>query len=175
MPYIRAIAVALVVTAFVISGCGGSTSSSSRSQAPVHAVSQRATATNGLPLSREALIARADAICKSINARLNSTVLSSRRQVERFFPRMASFERKALSELRALVPPPSLSRDWSNVIASIETLADNTTKFSEALKSLDGAELNRAAQALAASNYRTRKPMLEAAANAGFSECAHVL
>lgn len=178
---IAPLALAAIVLVFILilaaTGCGSSTKSSSQttSSAQTESSSHAATApaTPGRPLTNTELIAKANFICKGILAKLNAGSFKSRRDLERIAPPLAAYEMTALHELNTLTPPATLAGPYSQVIASIRILAENTGKMAQALTT-KSASLERAVHQLVATNYQIRAPMLATAAHAGFTECAQV-
>jgi hypothetical protein len=170
MLHTRFAALALILTTFAASGCGGSktTSSASKTTSPAYQTASTSAPTG--PLTHAEAIARTNAICARLLAKLEASVVRTSQDFLRIMPQLASYERSVAAELRRLTPPASLVHSWRQVILSIETLADNTVKGIRYAKSGN----TKAGKALLLSNVKTRKPMLEAAGRAGFTQCAQV-
>src|SRR5260370_2420778 len=105
----RLAAVALAATALVASGCGSSAK----------------------PLTRAELTAKANAICKSVTAKLAGHTVKTQKDIARVATELASFEQSALTDLSKLVPPAELADDWKQFVAGAQTLAENTSKLGE--------------------------------------------
>ncbi len=106
-------AAALVTLAVAVAGCGGSSAK---------------------PLTRAELTAQANAICKTVTAKLASKTINNEKDIARVAPELASFEQSALTKLSKLVPPAELANDWKQFVADAETLAENTAKLGEYAK-----------------------------------------
>jgi hypothetical protein len=105
-------AVALAATMLAAFGCGSSAK----------------------PLTRAELTIKANAICKTVTAKLSSRTLKTPQDIARFATELASFEQSALTDLSKLVPPAELANDWKRFIAGAQTLAENTSKLGEYAK-----------------------------------------
>ncbi len=141
----RLAAVALAATTVAIAGCGGSEK----------------------PLTHAELVSKANAICKTVTAKLATKTTNSVKDIARVAPELASFEQKALSELSKLVPPAYLESDWKQFIAGAETLAENTSKLGEYAK----ANELKAAGKLITSSETTQHQMEAIAKRNGLTEC----
>ncbi len=148
----RLAALVLVVTTLAASGCGDSSGSSNS-------------------LTRSELIARADAICRRVNAKLASTTISRPQDYARLLLPLAAYERAAVAEMRKLIPPASVANGWQQVLAGAQTLADATAKLGESVKgnSLQGTPSTRSASIAAA---KGTQQMTAAARREGFKDCA---
>jgi hypothetical protein len=119
--------IALAVAALLAAGCGGQS-----------------------PLSRAALVQRADAICKRIGARravANATVGSvttqhALKELVHVVPAVVFYERKAIAEMRKLKPPTTLSADWQKLLVGAQERANNTVQIYTLAKArnLEGAQ-----------------------------------
>lgn len=163
MGYRRTVIIALAATALAASGCGSSSSSSNGG-------SNNNSGNTGAskPLTRAELVAKADAICKSINARLNATGASSNKGGAQVFLRLAAFEQTALAELEKFNPPAVLAGDWRQIVASGRTLAADTAKYSEYTKLKNPT----AAQSVVVSGDKIRQQASTMARSDGFNDCA---
>lgn len=150
----------LVAAALAAGGCGGG-SSDARSAGPLP---------DGSPRSQ--LIARADAICRRLNAQIKANKQSSLRlnEIARFAPRNAALEATALKELSKLTPPASIARDWHQVIAYRRTLMEELVKLGRYAK----ANNARAIHKLAASKKRVHQKLLATATRNGFKDCPQI-
>jgi hypothetical protein len=121
------------------------------------------------------MIAKADAICKPLNARrkaankqagavTNATALS---KVAAIGQGIVAAERSAIAQLRGLTPPSDLASAWRKILAGAELLAGNTAKLGEAAKAKD---LKRA-EVLIHEDQQSEKALIPVAAKAGFRHC----
>ncbi len=144
----RLAAATLAATTMAIAGCGGSEK----------------------PLTHAELVSKANAICKTVTAKLATKSANSVQDIARIAPELASFEQQALSELSKLVPPADLESDWKQFIAGAEMLAENTSKLGEYAK----ANNLKAARALITSSETTQQQMRTIAVRDGLTECEQV-
>jgi hypothetical protein len=144
----RLTAAMLAATTVAIVGCGGSQK----------------------PLTHAELVSKANAICKTVTAKLANKSASSVQDIARIAPELAAFEQKALSELSKLVPPANLESDWKQFVAGAETLAENTSKLGEYAK----ANNLKAAGRLIGSTENTQHKMQAIAKRNGLTECEQV-
>lgn len=141
-------AIALTATMLAISGCGSSSK----------------------PLTRAELTAKANAICKTVAAKISSKSANTQQEIARVASELASFEQTALTNLSKLVPPAELEGDWKQFIAGAQTLAENTAKLGEYAK----ANKLKAARALITSSEVTQKQMMAVAKHDGLTACEQV-
>lgn len=141
-------AIALTVTALAASGCGSSSK----------------------PLTRAQLTAQANAICKTVTAKIASKSVSTEQQISRVASELASFEQTALTNLSKLVPPAELEADWKRFVSGAQTLAENTAKLGEYAKSKN----LKSAKALIVSSESTQKQMVVIAKRDGLTACEQV-
>jgi hypothetical protein len=142
-------AVALAATTLAVSGCGGSSPK---------------------PLTRAELTAKANAICKTVTAKLASKTIKTQQDIARIAPELASFEQAALAELSKLVPPAELANDWKQFVAGAQTLAENTSKLGEYAK----ANNLKAAKGLITSSQAVQQQMVATAKRDGLTACEQV-
>jgi hypothetical protein len=144
----RLAALALAATTLAASGCGGSTSSSKS-------------------LTRLELVARGDAVCRRVNAKLAATTIRSKRD----YARLAVYEQAAVAEMRKLTPPASMANGWRQVVTGAQTLANATAKIGEysLADAFRGTPATRSAYTAAAEGTRQ---MVAAAQREGFKDCA---
>ena len=141
-------ALALATTTLAVSGCGSSSK----------------------PLTRAELTAKADAICKTVTAKLATRTIKTRQDIARIAPELAAFEQTALAELGKLVPPAELASDWKQFVAGAQTLADNTSKLGEYAK----ANNLKGARGLITSSQTVQKQMVATAKRDGLIACEQV-
>lgn len=138
-------ATALAATALAVSGCGGSSK----------------------PLTRAELTAKADAICKTVSAKLAGKTVNTVQGIARTAPELASFEQTELTQLGKLIPPTAIESDWKAFIAGGQRLAENTSKLGEYAK----ANNLKAARGLIAASEVTEQQMLAIAKRYGIKSC----
>ncbi|MFZ1154943.1 MAG: hypothetical protein WAN93_08575 [Solirubrobacteraceae bacterium] len=147
----RFAAVGLVATTLAASGCGSSSK----------------------PLTRAELTAKADAICKTVSAKLASRTkrgVNSQHALALLAPELASFEQSALAALGKLVPPTELEGDWKQFVTGAQTLAENTVKLGEYAK----ANNLKGAKSLITSSETVQQQMTATAKRDGFIACEQV-
>ncbi len=149
MGCIRLTAIALVTAMLAVAGCGGSSSK---------------------PLTRAELTAKADAICKTVGAKLATKTIKTQQDIARVAPELAGFEQSALAELGKLVPPATLANDWKQFVAGAQTLAENTAKLGEYAK----ASNLKAAKGLITSSEAVQLRMMAIAKRDGLTNCEQV-
>ncbi len=166
---------ALVVTAlaFAVIGCGGSKSTAQTESTSGTGASDVSSVASTGPLTKAELIAKADLICKGVTDKLEATSLGSQQAVAEFAPKMAAYEHAAVAEMKKLTPGADLTKDWKQVVASMQMLAENTDKLSEAAKKV-GNFVN-SERVLGSVNLDSRRPLLATAKRVGFKDCAEVL
>jgi hypothetical protein len=151
-PLALALALVLLLTALTAAGCGGQGST---------------------PKSR--LIARADAICKPLNARRSQanaqvgavTGVAALPKVARVAPGLAAYERAAIAELRTLTVPASLTADWQKILAGAQQLAANTAKLGDEAK---GGNLKEV-EAVIHQDQQSERELIAIATAVGFKHC----
>ena len=148
MRYTRVAAIALTATMLAASGCGSSSK----------------------PLTRAELTAKANAICKTVTAKISSRSIKSQQDIARVAGELAGFEQTALTNLSKLVPPAELEDDWKKFVAGAQTLAENTAKLGEYAKMND----LKAAKGLIVSSEATQKEMVTIAKRDGLHACEQV-
>jgi hypothetical protein len=144
----RLTAIALAATTLAVSGCGSSSK----------------------PLTRAELTAKANAICKTVSAKLASKTIKTQQDIARIAPELASFEQTALTELSKLVPPAELANDWKQFVAGAQTLAENTSKLGEYAK----ANNLKGAKGLITSSQAVQQQMVATAKRDGLTACEQV-
>lgn len=122
------------------------------------------------PLTRAELTAKANAICKTVTAKISSKSASTEQQISREASELASFEQTALANLSKLVPPAELETDWKLFVSGAQTLAENTAKLGEYAKTKN----LKAAKGLIVSSEATQKQMVVIAKRDGLTACEQV-
>jgi hypothetical protein len=141
-------AIALTAIALAASGCGSSSK----------------------PLTRAELTAKANAICKTVTAKMASKSAKNEQQISQVAGELASFEQTALADLSKLVPPAELETDWKKFVSGAQTLAENTAKLGEYAK----AKNLKAGKVLILSSENTQKQMVVIAKRDGLTACEQV-
>jgi hypothetical protein len=152
-----ALATTAVAALLAAAGCGSSGSS------------------NGAPASKARFIARADAICKPLNARRSAantevgpvTSTATLPKVAQIAPFLAAFERNAVVELRRLTAPAALAGSWRRILAGTQLLAEDSVRLGEQAKAGD---LKAVKDTIHRSQQRERE-LIAIAAPAGFAHC----
>ncbi|HEY2142002.1 MAG TPA: hypothetical protein VGG98_08080 [Solirubrobacteraceae bacterium] len=118
------------------------------------------------------MIARADAICRRLNAELAASKPASQgvHEIARVAPRRAALEQAAVSELSKLMPPAKIAREWQRVVAYRRTLAQELVKAAQFARANDIAAI----RSLATSKARGHKELNAIAIRAGFTDCARI-
>jgi hypothetical protein len=134
-----------------MSGCGGSSGAVQTSS------------------STTSLVARADAICRRLNAELvaNLPKSVSPQAVASVTPRNAALEQRAVSELARLQPPQSSAQKWREIISYRGMLATALTDLARAAKAGNRASMARLSQY----KQRVRRKLLVTGERGGFSSC----
>jgi hypothetical protein len=148
MGYRSRATIALTTIALAASGCGSSSK----------------------PLTRAELTAKANAICKTVTAKISSKSANTQQQIARVAEELSSFEQTALTNLSKLVPPAELESDWKLFVSGAQTLAENTAKLGEYAK----ANNLKAAKGLITSSEATQKQMEAIAKRDGLTACEQV-
>lgn len=131
MPRTRLTIVVLAAGAFAVSGCGGTTktsteaSSAAKTGTTTAAQESTAPASEGNALSRTVLIAKADAICSRVRDRLEENRFHTQTEIGKLGPKIAAYEYAAVAQLKKLVPPASLVSDYQQIVKGTETLASD--------------------------------------------------
>ena len=133
---------------FAVSGCGSSSK----------------------PLTRAELTAKANAICKTVSAKISTKSVNSQQEIARAASELATFEQSALVGLSKLIPPAELESDWKKFIAGAQTLAENTAKLGEYAK----ANNLKAGRSLIVSSNNVQKQMVVIAKRDGLTTCEQV-
>jgi hypothetical protein len=148
MGHTRVAAIALTATMLAASGCGSSSK----------------------PLTRAELTAKANAICKTVTAKISSRSVKTQQDIARVAGELASFEQTALTNLSKLVPPAELEDDWKQFVAGAQTLAENTAKLGEYAKTNN----LKGAKGLITSSEATQRQMVAIAKRDGLTACEQV-
>jgi hypothetical protein len=147
-----------VIVAIAAAGCGSSNNSSSTS-------------------SKAKLVAAADPICKQIStartaanaavSKVSSSTAKTLATLARVAPPVAADEHQAVGRLHALHVPSSLTSDWRQLLAGMETLANDATQIGEHAK----AHEYKAIVSLTSSGRKVREQLTTIANRDGFTYC----
>lgn len=171
----------LVATVLLTAGCGGSSSKAGSTSVSSTGIASSGVGTtaarvstsgSGHSLTAAQLVARGDAICMRLAARLvaANTVVRSTSDTIRIAPQRAAVEQVAVAELSKLVPPVSMARDWQQIVAARRTVAEDLVKIGESAASKDAQEEGSAYE----SGASAERELAAAARRSGFKHCGQV-
>ncbi len=186
-------ALALMAVAIATSGCGGSSSKTattaaasssqtSSTQTPADQTSSTQTSStqtsaaplvgvttvhvaSGTPLTRSALIAKADAICARTNIEIKAISVGNLTEFRRELPQAAIYYNAETNKLIKLVPPASLAHDWLTLIKSAQLFSEYAR-----LAGYDGQAGQNVIPAVHSAG-QARQPMTTVAQHDGFKDC----
>ena len=142
----------LVAGTLALAGCGGSSTA----------------ATAG-----SAWTAKADVICRQLNARLVSTPPgphASHAEIARNALQHAALEQAVATELGKLTPPAALTRDWAQILAYRRQLSTQLVALAASWKRNDIKRL----RVLGRSKEKIHLKLAAIAHGDGFRDCSHV-
>lgn|GEM_PF-2523916 len=145
-------------TVLSLSGCGESTGSAK-------------------PLTRSALIARGDLICRRLNTKLTITAAGGEGGgLAQLLLSQAAYEDAVTAAMRKLNPPASMANGWGQMVSGAQTLADATTKLGEYENSHNNTLFSPSPTSRAASTAMAdgTRQLTAAAGREGFKDCAQV-
>jgi hypothetical protein len=177
-------ALVLAAGAFAVSGCGGS---STTNTAQTVATATQATATTsshtvtapppptvklatGTPLTRAQLRAKAEVVCKRLNAQLAVTSVKTLKELGRALPQAAADEHAEFAQLIKLVPPSSMTNEWQQFLGGTKEWAENSAKLAVSART---RQLSLSAPLLLETRA-IHEHVAHLAKQAGFKECALV-
>lgn len=171
-PPIFALPIALAVLA--IAGCGGhsgATASSQKSRPAGTTASTRSSSAPGTG-STAGFVAKADAICRRVNAELAAGGVRRGKRVAlgtigRMASRNAAIERKGLARLESLAVPGAISVVWQRVLADRTALSRQLTELAEVVPRKDASAI----KALGTTKKRLHADLSKAAKQGGFEDC----
>jgi hypothetical protein len=174
-------ALTLAAVTFATAGCGGSSktgtdtqtaaataATGSSSSAPAAGTTTLAKLATGRPLTRTALIATADKICARTNAKTHALQTESIAGIARTFPQVALYHRNEAIELAALVPPPSMARDWELIVHDLQL---HSQYLNEVARAIDRKDQHAATHPFEHANTVINE-VIETARRAGFAHCS---
>jgi hypothetical protein len=116
----RTTAVVPLLAALCLAACGGGGASSS-SQTSAAAAAPK-------PLTRKALIARANAICRRAKTRIDAVDVPSNiqdaNQAAKYFSQVSDLSDATMAELRRLKAPAGIAADWTAYIGKQQEYVD---------------------------------------------------
>jgi hypothetical protein len=128
-------------------------------------------------LTRGELVARADPICKQVaakrtaaNEELQKAGATSAQGLDllaRVAPRVATEESQAIDRLRSLKAPSTLTSDWQQLLAGMQTLAADAAQIGAEAKAKDLKKV----EAITKSGRSTRERLTTIAQRDGFTYC----
>ena len=159
-------ALVLVATALIVAGCGGSSKTQSSSSASAGSGAGETGASSELTNSE--LIAKADAICARANAELSSSSVKSEQDYATVMPQDAAYFESEAGQLRGLKPPAGMEKDWNQIVANFQVIAEDIAKVGEYAQK---KTLARGAALYKAAN-EARQQIFAIAKRNGFKVCS---
>jgi len=162
---------AIVLTAILAAiGCSGSERVNVTATRPAsHPVTSSTTASSSSDASR--FTAKADSICKRLDAELTAPKRLVMGEIARSARRNAALERKGTVELSKLPPPALLARDWRQILMLREKLADGLVRLVRYAQAND----IRAIRTLTTAKLRIHQELSRLATHDGFRYCSQVI
>jgi hypothetical protein len=163
----------LLIGAFAIAGCGGSSSATPGAATQSSASASTASTASSAPSAASApFVAQAEAVCRRVNAEIVAldAKAGTAAEVKRVVPPTIAIERKGIAALGKLDPPASLARDWRRMLDDRRKLAVMLGGLLDAAKKNDGTSI----KPLAASKKRVHVSLTKTATANGFKDCAKV-
>jgi hypothetical protein len=154
----RLAAFLIAATVLAVSGCGGSIGSAK-------------------PLTRSALIARGDLICRRLNTKLTITAAGGEGGgLAHLLLSRAAYEHAVVVAMRTLTPPASMANGWEQMVSGAQTLAGATAKLGEYEKTHNYTLFNPSPTSRAATTAMAEgtRQITAAAGREGFNDCAQV-
>jgi hypothetical protein len=119
-------------------------------------------------LSKDELVAKADAICKRVNQRMaKEPDPKSAADLERLAKRTVAISNPAIRDMEALEPPDELKADFKKFIASLKQQLDLTKKIGAAAAKGDTAGI----QKVGADAQKAENEYRRLTGKIGFKEC----
>lgn len=119
-------------------------------------------------LTRSELIAKADAICKDLNAEREGAKAVAESKLGPTILLLGKHEQAAVTRLRKLRAPGSLSSDWQSILAADQTLAQYTLNYGSYIASHNIV----AARIQIRTAGEVQNRMKQTASEDGFKDCA---
>jgi hypothetical protein len=119
-------------------------------------------------LSKDELVAKADAICKRVNQRMaKEPDPKSAADLERLAKRTVAISNPAIHDMEALEPPSELKADFTKFIASLKQQLELTKKIGAAAAEGDTAGI----QKVGADAQKAENEYRRLTGKIGFKEC----
>ncbi len=180
-------ALTLIVTAtFLFTGCGsgsskaGSSTADSTNPGTSGDVRTSADSSSGgsnsgrsnKRLSAIQLVAKADEICRRLNAEITAakTTVQTQQDIMRVASQRAAIERVAVVDMSKLNPPASMERDWQEIILARKMLIEDLTKVSQ----YAAAKNTQNERPLYLSSANLARHMAATAQHSGFKYCGQL-
>jgi hypothetical protein len=155
-------------TALTATGCASSKTGSTGSTAHVHTMTiATVPIATGRPLARAQLIAQGDTICTGTDAKIRAISAKSTAAVINSLPQTATDYDAEVKSLSKLVPPPSMSHRWSQVVNDIQLAGEYANAAAEYAKE----KYWRPAVLLYKEGLKLKARWLRIAKRAGFKVC----
>ncbi|MGC2374860.1 MAG: hypothetical protein WA484_13390 [Solirubrobacteraceae bacterium] len=147
---------------FAASGCGGSSKTGTMTTAVTNTVTNTTATVATLPtttavklatgrrLARNAWIADGDAICARANKKVSANHVRHTADYGRILPQISIYYETESTELSKLVPPASMTGDWTQIVNNLQIL---------------GAYLGRVGQYVQENNLNAARPLFHTALN----------
>lgn len=168
------IVLALGAIMFAASGCGGSsktgTTTTANTTATVATLPTTTTAVKlatGRPLARNEWIASGDAICARANKKVSANHVRHTADYGRILPQIAIYYKAESTELSKLVPPASMTGDWTQIVNDLQILGEHLGRVGQYVQ-----ENNlEAARPLFHTALNIQKQLIAVAKHDGFKRC----
>jgi hypothetical protein len=174
-------ALVVVVSILAVSGCGHTATTTSSNSIPsktssgagsgsANATTSETTVATGSsrPLAKIQFTTNANAICKRMHAQLLTINNKGKKPTaEQAFSQAATYQRIALSQFQKLNPPTEFTDDWNQMLSTLRTLVNDTTRYVEYVKTRKMGEANRVANSYGS----TKSQGIAAAKHDGLREC----
>jgi hypothetical protein len=119
-------------------------------------------------LSKDELVAKGDAICKRVNARMaKEPDPQSASDLELLAKRTVALSDPAIAEMKALDPPGELQPDFKRFVASLRRQRDLTKQIGDAAGAGDTAKI----QKVTADAQKAEREYRRLSGKIGFKEC----
>ncbi len=178
MLHAQIVALALVATTFVASGCGGSSKAASTAVSTTVAQTSVSTTTtapattikisSGRPLSRSTWIAKAETICGRTNTELDTIRIKTEQQFASLLPQAAAYDHAEATELSKLVPPTTMADDWRQIVTDFQKFGE----YTQVVANYALADNLTGARSIYVKGKRTHEQATRIAKHDGFKECS---
>lgn len=179
MAFIRPLALALLVMTIIVTGCGGSkssslsnTSHSKEVSAATGSESNTTTTTSGKALSNSGMIAKADAVCARFKAKLAAVRgnIETMGDIVSAGTKQGAIQRAEIAELSKLTPSGSLASKWHQVLNMRRLLIEEFNQIVTAARANNKEDVDSALTASAG----VEKQIYTITLHDGFPSCAKI-